>query len=227
MKCQHCGGRLEGDLIVCGFCGTRQEIDLRQVNHRDLGPEGELPCPGCEAVLDVIEFELQPPVRVERCHDCQGLFFNPGELEAVLDGKTADTIWVDREKLHQLTQSQPFEADFRYLRCPLCRELMSRSIFGGRSGVIIDRCAAHGIWLEGGELQRLLEWWHAGGKHLHAEHQQGLARSIRPPIRMKVDTRSTGGGSGRTAYGPVNVLDMPVSELIEGALAGIASLFDG
>lgn len=40
------------------------------------------------------------------------------------------------------------------------------------SGVIIDRCKEHGVWLDGGELGHLFEWMKAGGKLLQQERQE-------------------------------------------------------
>ncbi len=46
---------------------------------------------------------------------------------------------------------------------------MTRINFGTKSGVIIDQCSAHGVWLDGGELRRLLTWRKAGGELLHEQ----------------------------------------------------------
>jgi Zn-finger nucleic acid-binding protein len=49
---------------------------------------------------------------------------------------------------------------------------MNRSLFGKRSGVIIDRCRSHGTWLDPGELRQLLEWTRAGGGLRHEQQSQ-------------------------------------------------------
>lgn len=49
---------------------------------------------------------------------------------------------------------------------------MSPINFAGRSGMVLDRCGARGVWLEGSELRRLMEWWRAG---------KGSISSMRPP----------------------------------------------
>ena len=79
-------------MTFCPFCGVRQDVNLRQIHFRDLGTDESLPCPGCAAPLDVIEFETDPAIRIERCTACYGTFFNPGELEsnAVLLATDAD-----------------------------------------------------------------------------------------------------------------------------------------
>lgn len=194
MKCAHCGGRLEGNLTVCSFCGTRQDVDLSQVHHRDLGHAGSMPCPGCEATLNVIEFDLDPPIRIERCESCFGMFFNPGELVALLEAKTNPLVWLDRRRLEEITENYGYNHEVVYLKCPICGERMSHRNFGGRSGVVLDQCGAHGMWVEGGELRRLLEWWRAGGKHLHQQHEARKAARLHG-----VGGRRAGSNRARTA----------------------------
>jgi hypothetical protein len=40
---------------------------------------------------------------------------------------------------------------------PSCGELMNRSLHGKRSGVVVDGCRDHGLWLDAGELRQLME----------------------------------------------------------------------
>jgi len=49
---------------------------------------------------------------------------------------------------------------------------MNRVSFGTKSGVVVDRCKEHGIWLNGGELRHLFEWKKAGGKLLHEQREE-------------------------------------------------------
>ena len=53
---------------------------------------------------------------------------------------------------------------------------MNRSNFGSRSGVIVNACGDHGIWLDSGELRRLFEWKKAGGMLLHEQRQLETAQ---------------------------------------------------
>jgi Zn-finger nucleic acid-binding protein len=50
-----------------------------------------------------------------------------------------------------------------YLPCPVCRSFMSRKNYATSSGVIIDLCAAHGVWLDASELHTILSFIRAGG----------------------------------------------------------------
>lgn len=57
---------------------------------------------------------------------------------------------------------------------------MNRVNFGGRSGVIIDRCR-DGVWLDGGEFRQLAEWWRTGGRIVHQANEVERLRRLEPP----------------------------------------------
>jgi Zn-finger nucleic acid-binding protein len=42
--------------------------------------------------------------------------------------------------------------------------------YGAGSGVIVDACKAHGLYLDAGELRRILAWVGAGGRLAAAEN---------------------------------------------------------
>lgn len=178
MKCTSCGGRLEGKMTFCPFCGVRQDVDLRQVHFRDLGVDESLPCPCCATPLDVIEFETEPVIRIERCTTCHGMFFNPGEIEALLNAQTNPLVWLDPVQIEQIATDFGYHHEVVYRRCPMCAERMSHLNFAGRSGVILDRCGTHGVWLEGSELRRLTGWWRAGGKLIYQQHEAERVKNL-------------------------------------------------
>ena len=165
-------------MTFCPFCGVRQDVDLRQVHFRDLGVDESLPCPCCATPLDVIEFETEPVIRIERCTTCHGMFFNPGELEAMLDAQTNPLVWLDSAQLTQISDDFGFNHEVVYRKCPMCTDRMSHLNFAGRSGVILDRCGTHGVWIEGGELRRLTEWWRAGGKLIFQQHEADRTKRL-------------------------------------------------
>ncbi|MEP4077113.1 zf-TFIIB domain-containing protein [Haloferula sp.] len=195
MNCSNCGGRLEGDLTICTFCESRQDIDLSQVHFRNLGKGGQLACPGCESTLEEIEFKTEPPIVIERCTECHGLFFNPGELEAFLESKVSEPLWLDGQRLQEIANNFGYNHVVEYLKCPMCEERMSHINFGGKSGVIMDRCGGHGFWLQGGELRRLMEWWRAGGKHLHLKNEQDKLDGLRSSGSMMSGSAAFGDSS--------------------------------
>jgi Zn-finger nucleic acid-binding protein len=169
-------------MTFCPFCGVRQEVNLRDIHFRDLGTDAALPCPHCETALDVIEFDTEPEMRIERCTTCFGMFFNPGELEALLDARTNPLVWLDPVQLNRIAMDYGNDHKVIYRKCPMCSERMSHLHFGGNSGVILDRCGTHGVWLEGSELKRLTEWWRAGGKLIYQQHEAERVKRLRAPL---------------------------------------------
>jgi Zn-finger nucleic acid-binding protein len=143
-----------------------------------MGSSEALACPSCESVLSLIEFDTTPPMRVERCHSCHGMFFNPGELQALLDEKTNPLVWLDTVQMGQIAADYGHNHEVVYRKCPMCEERMSHINFAGHSGVILDRCGVHGLWIEGGELRRLTEWWRAGGRLIFQQNEADKTQKL-------------------------------------------------
>lgn len=165
-------------MTFCPFCGVRQDIDLRQIHFRDLGTDASLACPSCSTALSVIEFETNPILRIERCNACHDMFFNPGELEAILDAQTHPLVWLDLAQITQIGEDYGFHHEVVYRKCPMCPDRMNHVNFGRHSGVILDRCGVHGVWVDGGELRRLTEWWRAGGKLIFQQNEADKTRQL-------------------------------------------------
>lgn len=192
MKCTQCGSRLDGPMTFCPSCGVRPDIDLRQLHVRDLGFNPAFACPECSSVINVLEIDTEPRVHIERCGSCHGLFFNPGELEAALEAQSHPLAWLDTTQINQIATDFEGPRHVIYRPCPVCRERMGHQNFGGRSGVIVDHCAPHGVWLQGAQLRRLTEWWRAGGKHLHQQHELERVHRLRSPTGGARRPRVTG-----------------------------------
>lgn len=56
-----------------------------------------------------------------------------------------------------------------YLPCPACRGMMVRRNFGRFSGVLVDVCGRDGVWLDGGELEKLEAFAAKGGLEVSAD----------------------------------------------------------
>ncbi len=81
-----------------------------------------------------------------------------------------------------------------YRACPACREFMTRRNHGGSSGVVVDVCRQHGIWLDHSELERLLAWVRAGGPERERQRRIERARRAEPvdakPLGLPLDRES-------------------------------------
>ena len=53
------------------------------------------------------------------------------------------------------------DGDHAYRRCPQCGAPMRRHVYAFSSGVVVDTCDPHGVWLDKGELQVIEAWTEA------------------------------------------------------------------
>lgn len=179
MNCVNCGGVLAANSAICPYCRTLNDIDLRGLfdvgRHR---PDAARICPRCDEVLETIDLGLGTPFFLDRCTKCLGLFFEEGELNAVVQSKAGGPGRIDYARLDRLLAEETPDdfSSVRYGKCPTCRKLMNRRSQGVRSGVIVDECREHGVWLDGGELRRILKWMRAGGAEHDAIREAEQAR---------------------------------------------------
>jgi Zn-finger nucleic acid-binding protein len=177
-NCKNCGAALPPDSMICVYCNTRRDIDLEEVHRYTVeAPESDRTCPRCEKKLQTIDIKLGGKFLIERCKECLGLFFDPGELETLVDKSVANVYQIDYSRIDELQKTKRCqEYPVKYIKCPVCRKLMNRLNFGAQSGVIVDKCRDHGMWLDGGELRQILEWTKAGGKIIHEKKQVEIER---------------------------------------------------
>lgn len=166
-ECRFCSAPVDRRKGFCGYCSSRLELDLHGgLEYRLYEPESERICPHCDVPLTTIDLKIDKKFLIEKCNQCKGLFFDPGELEMLMDRSVSDVFHIDQGKLAAL-QTKHFKArgkEFKYIKCPSCRTIMNRRTFGYKSGVIVDHCNKHGYWLDEGELRQLQEWKKAGGE---------------------------------------------------------------
>lgn len=165
-RCAGCGASLPSNSSVCRYCHTRNITDLKGVHRYTVEkPHEDRFCPQCEKLLTVLDLDVGERFLVERCERCFGMFFDPSELEVLIDRSISNVYEVNYQRMTNLIEKegmpQPGKA---YVQCPVCQNLMNRKSYGSRSGVIIDSCRDHGVWLDGGELRQLFEWAKAGGQ---------------------------------------------------------------
>lgn len=126
----------------------------------------KLNCPVCDIAFDNINIGLKERLLVQRCHECDGLFIIEDILEQLIKKHTIPKEEIDLAVL-RFVQDNPRnrqEKVVTYRSCPICSKMMQRTNYKAVSGVIVDRCLRHGIWLDGGELRQIFEWKKAGGE---------------------------------------------------------------
>ena len=222
MDCVNCGAPLPPKTTRCPFCQTLNEVDLRGRVTVDRGTASR-DCPRCREAMTAVLLQVDAAhLELDRCEACHGLFFDPGELDAVLDGIETRAETIDHRQLLTLIEQETPTGDFEqvaYVPCPDCGQLMHRRSIGQRSGVIVDSCRDHGLWLDGGELRRLIRWTQAGGRRHHAAQaaekerletrvEKTSATVAAPSLAEQSTTgRPLFGGVGR-AFDVIDLVDM-------------------
>ncbi|MHB8881136.1 MAG: TFIIB-type zinc ribbon-containing protein [Thermodesulfovibrionales bacterium] len=147
IACEHCGKMVNPRSMYCPFCGGRAQTG--QVISSPL-------CPRCGTAL---ECQKKNEIEIDVCPGCKGLWLDRGEFNIV----TAESTVYREEKL-SAEYSRPAQTEkVEYIPCARCGKLMIRKNFGKISGVIIDECASHGVWLDSGELEKIRHFILDGG----------------------------------------------------------------
>lgn len=195
IRCASCFGMAFKGNVHCPHCGG--SLDAPAVVTHETGRE-PLPCPRCRTDLDatVIDKTL-----IDACAPCGGVWLDHTAFETLLDGRKFTDLsaalnlpgWEVRQ-----VPATPSEKDQLYVPCPVCEQLMHRRNYAKRSGIILDVCAAHGIWFDANELSRVFNYrivdTEAASMRFKKEnpgYQQTTRVIIREPER-----RSTGWAAG-------------------------------
>ena len=136
---------------------------------------GSRHCPRCSEPL--VGMPVGGGAHAEVCTRCHGVFAAP---RAWARFWRAPDSAADLERRFPLRASGP--ALMEFVRCSTCRREMERARFAATSDVVIDVCPiGHGIWLDAGELGRVLayaRYLETEGAEQHARDAE-LARKIR------------------------------------------------
>ena len=154
-QCDNCGASIQN--VICPYCNSRNGIDLKL--DADLKNDSNRVCPSCKISLKTQRISNYKNIYIDKCDECHGIFLDYGELESILKEEIVKSGFKDLRKLQEI-QNNPLmlKEEIRYKDCPECQKKMLRINYQKRSGVIIDKCAEHGFWLDGGELRQIMEW---------------------------------------------------------------------
>jgi Zn-finger nucleic acid-binding protein len=186
LKCGRCGGPLQVDATKCAYCDGEITIEERGLSGVcpvcfarllsgarfcmecgiEIAPqslravaEGTL-CPRCKSSL---RSRTVGSTALVECTSCGGLWIAQEDLERICE--KADVEELVSRALAESPPTHPVDPSSgpTYLPCPTCQDLMVRRNFGGSSGVLIDVCRGHGVWLDHRELERILAFVRRGG----------------------------------------------------------------
>ncbi len=233
MCCSSCGGNLKADALACEYCQAEITIEERQLDSIcpacfarmssdadfcmscgvkiDVQVLAALPsnaaCPRCRVVLRSRRVGAETLIE---CPSCAGLWVEPQLLERLCnDAGAAKSVC---ESLGAMAQRAAGAAKnvLAYIPCPNCKQPMNRKNFGSISGILIDVCKEHGVWLDHGELERALAFAGKGG--LVEARRREVGELERRQQRAMLDAPAAGDawldkpvefGSGRSNHGGV------------------------
>jgi Zn-finger nucleic acid-binding protein len=234
LHCPSCGAAISSDSTQCQYCHSVVQ-SVACPSCFGLMFQGSKFCPHCGAVAGAVDHGPAIAHPCPRCADSnlQKVVVGTVELEECLHcgglwvaSQVFNKICADREaqeatvaiKLPATSAPEPHTV--RYLKCPQCANLMNRFNFAHGSGVVIDKCANHGLWLDRDDLRRVIEFIRAGGLTVAREHEiQELKEQTRQLESDRVRAE-TGGGSSYYAGS-----DTATSISIIGGIAGVLTSF--
>lgn len=139
-KCDHCSRDINVNFKICPFCGGEVRDSLEQ----------KLPplCPRCRVSLKI---HTRDGEDYHFCPRCGGLWLDRGTFQQV----TKESDVYQKENTQSKYFRGPVNDPVKYIPCVRCGKLMNRENFARISGVIIDECRSHGVWLDVGELEKI------------------------------------------------------------------------
>lgn len=105
-------------------------------------------CPACHNPMVALELA---GVEIDHCLSCKGTWLDAGELDLLLEGSEGSRAFLSSFAPDEGGSEKP-------RKCPICDKRMEKILCGAEGGVRIDRCRrGDGLWLDKGELRRILE----------------------------------------------------------------------
>ena len=104
-------------------------------------------CPKCETRQ--LEERNVKEVRVDRCPQCHGIWFDEFELPRLLESAPNDVKSLRRGRERDAFNQQKSE-------CPRCGKGLLRVKSAANPTIVVESCPdCRGVWLDGGEFDQL------------------------------------------------------------------------
>lgn len=224
LSCAHCGGGIAPGAEACGYCGRevarqdRARSTLCPACRARLDDDSSF-CRKCGT--EVRPQTLHPLPRGWQCPRCAGeLAIRVLERASAIDCRACGGLWLETACFERICRDAREDAHapifreveaprlppetFRYIPCLRCGELMLRRQFrhaGRGSGVVLDCCKDHGVWLDAEELERVVTFVREAAPALGVAASSGErspeAPARRDPASVVAERPDRGAGVGR------------------------------
>lgn len=164
VRCEYCGAALS--TVTCPNCFAPMFVGSRfcarcgaEAVRTAIDDGVSLDCPRCAEPMQALALGS---TSVHECGNCGGLWLDPTTMQKLCDARDEHAAVVSALAARVQTAAAAPET-VRYIPCPKCKKLMNRVNFAKSSGVVIDVCKTDGVWLDRGELQRVMGFVESGG----------------------------------------------------------------
>ena len=173
--CPYCGGSIteeERNSLLCPGCLARAPRDARHCPScaGSLRPQtlhalpGNRDCPRCAEHLRIRNLGLSAVVE---CAGCEGLWLSAQAFERICLMAREEPDPLAFERVDQVPPETLPPGARAYVACLNCAELMlRRQVRWGNatSGVVVDVCSRHGLWLDRDELEQVVRFLRGPGR---------------------------------------------------------------
>ena len=244
-NCSACGAPMEAGAKACVYCRAAVEYNKRKLTLicpecYARNNEGSRFCRGCGITFDARPLQTQPtglhcPVcdiemrrrtvaghPADECPRCEGLWIGRDYFTAMVNR----SIEALRNRLGEnyVGEGSPTKAPRQaldgvvaYRKCPLCKQVMHRKNFKRVSGVIIDECGDHGIWLDADELEHIAGFVAGGGLQHTAEfdRRHGLDKVSQQKTEVRMTYMYTASNSTELKSNMVELVGNTLVDVLE------------
>jgi Zn-finger nucleic acid-binding protein len=180
-------------------------------------PEAPLPkvrpeCPRCKAGLRQVMMDRGASLNA--CGACGGMFVGARAWCMFLE--RPDLVTAIEKRLPKRGQAP--SALLPMVTCASCGSQMERGRFAASSGVVVDVCPRHGVWLDEGELGRVAEYARSPQRTIDAPEAHPVMKAVEEERMRIVAIAAT---IPRKAPKPLWLKLLPVVFLVIGILVRI------
>jgi len=169
--CNHCGGHVHVQFAVCPLCGGQIQ-DRTEPRHPI--------CPRCRRPLEPLSMNNE---EYDLCPACGGIWLDRREFKRAT---RESHVYRNADLEEEFVRTPPTDP-MEYIPCIRCGQIMNRKNFAGISGVLIDECGRHGVWLDAGELEKIRVFIADGGLERAQDRRIEADRVELKRLAVKVD----------------------------------------
>ncbi len=146
----------------------------------------KLLCPNCRTEMEPV---VIGGVEIDYCPSCHGIWLDEGELQELAKYDAKEFKGVEQILMPPSTEEAQggLSSSVSERICPRCNVKLYTYKYGGNSDIVIDGCPqCGGIWLDAGELAKILNYMRELDRPLTPEEEAIVRQALTSSrLRMK------------------------------------------